>query len=197
MCFRISELQVCYDGFVADGFLAKPDIDLGAQWQINVHAATEFYESHVLIDVAFFAFFQISYYAPRHCSGNLAYQNVCAFGGGYDNGAPLVFGAGLGEPCCFEASIVVNNLAYYALDGNPVGVYVEKAHKDADHQAAVVEVFVFVNFLDNNDLTICRGNHNALCVITDKATYGALEEIEDYQIDYDADAKYNVATRGA
>ena len=60
----------------------------------------------------------------------------------------------------------------YLFDGTipriPVGVNIHNAHKDRNHQSAVVEIFVLIDFFDNNDFTIGRCHDYFLGVLPEK-----------------------------
>jgi hypothetical protein len=74
-----------------------------------------------------------------------------------------------------------------AVNGNPVGVYVQKAHEDTYHDALVVKILSLFNFFYNNHATISRGNNNTVCV-TLETTNGTLEEIGKNQVYTNANA---------
>ena len=64
----------------------------------------------------------------------------------------------LGQPCFHEVTVVVGYLFNGAVHRIPVGMYVNDAHEDRDHQPAVMEVFVFVHFFNDYDFAVSRSD---------------------------------------
>ena len=112
----------------------------------------------------------------------MAYQYVLTIGGGDDNRRTLVLDAGLRQPCCLKASVIVSCHLDCALHGHPVGVDIEQAHEDADHHAAVVEVFVLFDFLHHYDFAVGRCYDDIRRILGFETSYGAAEEIDEHQI---------------
>ena len=75
---------------------------------------------------------------------------------------------------------------HFALYGKPVGVYVEETHKDAYHQALVVEVGVFLYLFYHDNLAVGGSYHNLACVALE-ISLRATEEVEHYGIEYAED----------
>ena len=99
-------------------------------------------------------------------------------GGADDNRTALVFNAGFRQPRFGEVTIVMTHHFHDAFDGEPVGVHVGYRHKDAHHFTAVVEVFIFFHFFDDNDLTIGR-SHDHILSFAGKDSHRTSEEIDD------------------
>ena len=59
---------------------------------------------------------------------------------------------------------------------------VEKAHEDAHHDSALMEVFVLLHFLNHHDATVSRGNNDILRVLFSEIADRATEEINYYTI---------------
>ena len=93
------------------------------------------------------------------------------------------FLARLGEPCLVVVAVVVSYGLHLAVNGEPVGVYVEEAHEDAHHDAALVEVDVLVDFLDHYYASVCRRYHESRCVFFGEEADGAAEEVDDDAVD--------------
>jgi hypothetical protein len=74
-----------------------------------------------------------------------------------------------------------------SVNREPVGVYVPKVHEDADHDARFMEVFVFLNFLNNYDTAVGRSNYDIVCVILLEISDRTTEEIYDDTIDCNCD----------
>ena len=64
----------------------------------------------------------------------------------------------------------------------PVGVNVRKRHKYGNHLPPVVEIFVFLDLLNNDHLSIGR-SYDKIFRFTFKAAYGTTEEVDDNRID--------------
>ena len=70
-----------------------------------------------------------------------------------------------------------------AVDGEPVGMHVERAHEDGDHEAAVMKIPVLVNFLHHHDLPVGRSHDNVLGVVDVEAAHRAAVEIEKDKVE--------------
>ena len=77
-----------------------------------------------------------------------------------------------------EVSVFVFYLLYLAVNGEPVGMNVEKTHEDRHHDAAIVEVSVFVHLFYYDYFPIGWRNHHFLRVAIEHA-YGAAEEVNN------------------
>ena len=55
---------------------------------------------------------------------------------------------------------------------------VEETHEDGDHQPLVVEVFVFLHFLNHYDLAVGRSHDDAFGIFKIEITDGAAVEVE-------------------
>ena len=82
-----------------------------------------------------------------------------------------------------EVAVVVGYGLHFAVNGEPVGVYVEEAHEDAHHDATLVEVDILVDFLDYYYAAIGWSYYQARCVFFGKEAYGAAEEVDDDAVD--------------
>ena len=78
----------------------------------------------------------------------------------------------------WRSYLVMTHHFHDAFDGEPVGVHVGYRHKDAHHLTAVVEVFIFFHFFDDNDFTIGRSHDHILC-FAGKDSHRTSEEIDD------------------
>ena len=56
-------------------------------------------------------------------------------------------------------------------------MYIQRTHKDADHQAFFVEILMFVNLLNDNDLTVGRCHHQIIRIAIEIA-YRTTVEIQ-------------------
>jgi hypothetical protein len=72
----------------------------------------------------------------------------------------------------------VANLLDNTIYGVPVGMHVEWAHEDGDHQSAVVEVVRLLHLLDNHNLTIGRSYNDTVCFFAREASRRTTEEID-------------------
>ena len=122
-----------------------------------------------------------------HCSGNLTSQNICPIGRGYHNCATFILLAGLWQPSLMEVAVVMSDQFYGTVNGNPVGMNIPQTHKDANHDAFVMEIFGFFYFLYHNHFPVAGGNDNTLCVAFITSD-GALEEIDKNQVYADANS---------
>ena len=64
-----------------------------------------------------------------------------------------------------EISILMFHKFHFAIHRKPVGMHVEKAHKDANHQTAIMEIFVLIDLLNNNNLAIGGCDNNLFGLI--------------------------------
>ena len=62
----------------------------------------------------------------------------------------LVFLTCLRKPRLMVVAIEMTNGGHLAIHGEPIGMDIEKTHENGYHDAPVVEVTVFVNFLNHN-----------------------------------------------
>jgi len=180
--FRL--FKFCYDCLVSGGVLSHLHAYLRAEWQIDVNSGSEFYKSQMLVDVAVFFRLGVGNDAPCHGSGNLPAQNLRAAVGNEHHVGMLVFFACLRQPCLVEIAVLMMNELHLAVNGEPVGVYIEKAHEDTHHNPLVVEVCVFLNLFDYNHLAVGWSDHDIFRVSVEESLRTA-EEIDYYSI-YDA-----------
>ena len=80
-------------------------------------------------------------------------------------------------------TVLVKDQSRFGRSYIEVGMYVEKTHKDADHQPLIVEILIFFHFLDNDDSTISRSYNDFIGIFAGEITNRASEEIDDYCID--------------
>ena len=71
---------------------------------------------------------------------------------------------------------------------------IEKTHENGYHDAPVVEVTVFVNFLNHNHMAVGRGDNELGGVFHIKITNGASEKVQHHQI-YGAKQRYKTPKR--
>ena len=64
---------------------------------------------------------------------------------------------------------------HLAIDGEPVGMYVQRTHEDRDHQAFVVKVLVFLSLFYYHDLAVGRRNNQLIRVTVVIADRAAIE----------------------
>jgi hypothetical protein len=67
---------------------------------------------------------------------------------------------------------------HLSINGEPIGMYIEQAHKDADHQTLVVEILCLFYFLNDHHFAIGGSHYDTLCVISGKIANGTAEEIQ-------------------
>ena len=133
----------------------------------------------MLVDVAILALFRISHDAASHRSGNLPTENIRAVGRRNQHVGPLVFLARLRQPRLVEIAVEMVNRLHLPIHRKPVGVDIEKAHENRNHQPSVVEIFRFLDFLDDNDLSVGRRDNDSLRVFLRKIANRTAEEIDD------------------
>ena len=90
-----------------------------------------------------------------------------------------------------EVTVVMPNQFYGAVNGNPVGMNIPQTHKDANHDAFVVEIFGFFYFLYHYNLAISGRYNNSLCIPLE-ATDGTLEEVDENQVNTNANSRDQV-----
>ena len=64
---------------------------------------------------------------------------------------------------------------HLAVDGEPVGMYVERTHEDRNHQSFVVEILVLLCFLNHDDLAVGRCHNEFIGVAIEVADRTAVE----------------------
>jgi hypothetical protein len=83
--------------------------------------------------------------------------------------------AGLGQPGFVEITVLVMYEFHAPVHGIPVGVHVERAHEDTDHQSLIVEILIFLHFLDDHDAAVGRSHDDILCIPSIVADRTAVE----------------------
>ena len=131
----------------------------------------------MLINVTLFIALCIGHDATRNGSGNLTYQDFLTLRRFNHDGGTLVFGAGLWKPGFVEIAVVVLHFLDNAFNGIPVGMHVGDGHEDGNHDAAVVEILVFVHFLNHYDFSVGR-SHCYIFGFSVEDTDGTSEEID-------------------
>ena len=183
-------LQHGDDGLIASGGLPEGDFDIGVKGEIDIHATAELNEAHVVVDIALLTFGGIRDDATRNGSCHLPHKDIVARGGLDDNRRTLILRGSLGKPCTHEVAIMMTHLTHDSLHGKPVGMDIGDAHEDADHQTTVVEIFVLLHFLDDDDMAIGRGNNNIVRHLSLVNADGATEKIDNNGVNYGKD-NYN------
>ena len=135
----------------------------------------------MFVDIAFFSYFCVGDDAPCHGSGDLSGQHFHSFRSFYDYGRTFVLRTGFRQPCFHEVTVVVGYLFNGAVHRIPVGMYVNDAHEDRDHQPTVMEVFVFVHFFNDYNFAVSRSDDYLFCILSEKSDRTA-EEVNHQQI---------------
>ena len=76
----------------------------------------------------------------------------------------LVLLAGLGQPSLVVVAVEVLHKLYLTINRIPVGMHIERAHKDTNHQSLVVEVGVLLGLFYYNNFTIGGGYYQFICI---------------------------------
>ena len=134
----------------------------------------------MLVNIALLVRLGIGDDAAGHGSGYLAYQDILASGSGNHHVGMLIFLAGFGEPGLVVVAILVMNELYLAVDGEPVGMHVERTHEDGDHQALVVEILILLSLFHHYNLTVGRSHDQFLRIAVEVAD-GTTVEIEGHE----------------
>ena len=89
----------------------------------------------------------------------------------------LVLLAGLGQPGLVVVAVKVLHKLHLAINRIPVGMHIERTHKDGDHEALIVEISVLFYLFYYNNLTI-GGRDNQLVGIAIEIADGATIKVE-------------------
>ena len=49
--------------------------------------------------------------------------------------------------------------------GEPVGMNIEKTHENANHQATIMEIFVLIYFLNNDNFAVSGSDNYLFCFV--------------------------------
>ena len=177
--------EVSDDGLVAGGSLPYVHLDISINGQIEVYARAELNEAQMLIDVALLIGVNISNNTTGYSACHLAYEYLSALRRFYDYRRALIICTGFGEPSSLKATVLMINAAHCTIDWHPVGMNVEQAHEDAHHDAAVVEILVFLDLFYDHHPAVARSYDHAVSVLGEK-TYRATEEIDHYEVHHRA-----------
>ena len=173
--------EVSDDGLVAGGSLPYAHFDIGIYGQIEVYARAELNEAQMLVDVALLIGVNVSDDTSGYGTSHLAHEYLSALRRFYDYRRALIICAGFRQPSSLETTVLMVNAAHRAIDRYPVGMNVEQTHEDAHHDAAVVEILVFLDLLYDHHSAVARSYDHALSVLSEK-TYWATEEIDHYKV---------------
>ena len=92
----------------------------------------------------------------------------------------FVLFAGFWQPSLVIVAILMMYELHASVNGEPVGMNVQWAHEDRNHQSLVVEILVLVCFLNHHYLAVGRSHDGTLCV-TIKVTDGATVEVKYHE----------------
>ena len=129
----------------------------------------------MLIDIAFFTLLGVGDDASGYGSGNLAHEDILTLGGGDHHVGVLVLLTGFRQPGLVVVAVLMNDELHLSIDGEPVGMHVPGTHKDGDHQSLVVEILMFIHFLDDHDAAVGRSHHHFRGVAVEVADRTAVE----------------------
>ena len=135
----------------------------------------------MLVDEAIVSSLGIGDDSARHGSCYLSRHDGLTAGCLDDDGGAFVVGACLGEPCFHELAVLMADMGHDSVDGVPVGMDIGDAHEDGNHEAAVVEIFVFIDFFDDYDCAVSGCDDYAVGVAAKDAD-GASEEVDHDEI---------------
>ena len=169
--------QFSYYRLVTSSCLAELHVYLCAKWQEAIHARTELDEAQMLVNIAILTFLGIGYYTACHSTGNLTTEYIYTIIRGDDSVSHLVLFTCLRKPRLVESTILMMYEFYLAINREPVGMHVEKAHEDTYHDTTLMEILVLVNFLNHNDATISRSNNDIFRVILSEIADRTTEEV--------------------
>lgn len=110
-----------------------------------------------------------------HRPGNLAHEHQLPFRRTDDDGRALVLGARFGEVGGTAAPVVVLGIYHLAVDGEPVGVDVQRRHEHRELYAAAFEVLPLVGLLQGYHLAVGGRHHGVNRVAGEMAAGGAVE----------------------
>ena len=180
LCPHKRLFQFSYYSLIAGCRLSHYDFNVGAEWQEYIDTRTELYEAQMLVNVAIVTLLCIGYYTSCHRTSNLTTQNVSAVNGSDYNISHFVLVACLRQPCTMEVSVLVMHHFYLAVYRKPVGMYVEETHEDADHDAFLMQVFLFHHLFYYNHFAVGRGYHKlvGINVVLSEFAYRTAEEVE-------------------
>ena len=164
--------QPCYHGLVASDCLFHIHQNISIFWQKQIHAGTEFDESHLLVHGAGFTFACVGHDAAGQGTCYLAHQYACLVGCLDDDGGPFVLVARFWQIGRHEVAVVVYIVGDGAVYGIPVGVYIEYAHEYGYLDAALVQAL----FLSVGSITTtvpsAGGQHHVVLVAIKQSRFG-------------------------
>ena len=138
----------------------------------------------MLVDVAILTLLGVCHDASCHGTCYLSAQDVDTIGSCYDYVGVLILFACLGQPSLVEVAVVMSYELDASVYGEPVGVYIEQTHENAHHNAALVEVGVFVHLFNHYYATVGRSHYYLLGVFAWEESDGASEEVDYNSVDY-------------
>ena len=77
-----------------------------------------------------------------------------------------------------ESAVLVLHHLHLTIHGEPVGMYVEEAHKDTYHDAFPMEILVLLHLFYHYHPAISRRHHEVVGVIGTKQAYRTAEKVE-------------------
>ena len=134
----------------------------------------------MLVDVALLLGLGVGHDATGHGTCNLTYQNINTIGGGDHDVGMLVLLAGLRQPSLMIVTVEMLYELHLSIDREPVGMDIQRTHKDRDHESLIMKIRVLLDFLDDHNLSIGRSHHEFVGVaveIADRTTV----EVEGHQ----------------
>src|SRR5574344_152338 len=142
----------------------------------------------MLINIALFTFLCISHYSAGNCTSYLAAKHLTAVSCLYQRISTLILLTGLRQPCLMIIAITMIYSQHLSFHRKPVGMYIEKTHKNGYHQSFLMKVLILFHFLYHHHFTISRSNHitgRVTIEVTDGATikvkYNSINKTEYYR----------------
>ena len=121
-----------------------------------------------------------------HCAGNLAHEHYLAACGADGYGRTFVFGRRFRQIGGKEAAFVMAGEFHFAVNGKPVGVYVEYRHEYRHLNAAAFEIFRLVDFLHGHHSAV-GARHHGIDGVAREVSAGRAEEVHHQQDEHTPD----------
>ena len=141
----------------------------------------------MFVDKAVLSLLGVGNDAARHGSGNLSAEYLLAVRSGEQDVGMLVFLTGLRQPCFMIVAVKMSDELHLAVDREPVGMDIYNAHEDGNHQTAVMEIFILVNLLNDNNLSVGWCHDNILGILRREMADRTTIEIHNKGISHSKD----------
>ena len=171
--------QFGYHGEVASSGLTHLHANLRTNREIYIDTRAELDKSKMLVYVTFLSFLGIGDDTAGHGTSNLTAKDILALRCGDHHIGMLVLFACLGQPGFVEVAVEMFHEFHFPVNGEPVGMDVDKTHEYGNHQAAIMEVPVFIHFLYDHYLAVGRSYHHTFGIFLE-FSYWATIEVEHY-----------------